>query len=77
MSDLMGYESTAMPPHQQRVINEKRELDDRAMKLSDFIGLNATFATLDAAEQERMKEQCKIMWEYSEILGKRIAAFPV
>ncbi|SHJ08160.1 crAss001_48 related protein [Cycloclasticus pugetii] len=25
--------------------------------------------------RERMKEQCEIMWQYSEILGKRIAAF--
>lgn len=35
MSDLMGYESTAMPPHQQRVINEKRELDDRTENIYD------------------------------------------
>lgn len=64
-----------MEPHQQRVIDEKNELDERAKKLSDFIGLNPIFAKIDGEEQERMKEQCEIMWEYSEILGKRIAAF--
>ena len=62
-------------PHQQRVIDEKNELDDKATKLSQFIGTNPTFKTIDAEEQERMKEQCEIMWQYSEILAKRIAAF--
>lgn len=64
-----------MAPHQERVVQEKKELDEKATKLSNFIGANAMFATIDAAEQERMKEQCEIMWQYSEILGKRIAAF--
>jgi hypothetical protein len=64
-----------IPPHQQRVIAEKAELDDKATKLSHFIGTNPIFENLDAAEQERLKEQCEIMWQYSEILGKRIAAF--
>lgn len=66
-----------MSEHQQRVVDEKRELDEKAKKLSDFIGLNPMFIELDPAEQERMKEQCEIMWQYSEILGKRIAAFLV
>lgn len=62
-------------PHQQRVVDEKKELDEKATKLSQFIGTNPVFETIDAEEQERMKEQCEIMWQYSEILGKRIAAF--
>ena len=62
-------------PHQQRVIEEKRELDAKATALSNFIGLNKTFEALDATEQERLREQCEIMWQYSEILGARIAAF--
>lgn len=66
-----------MAPHQQRVVDEKRELDEKAKKLSDFIGSNSMFTEIDPAEQERMTKQCEIMWEYSEILGKRIAAFPV
>ena len=64
-----------MLPHQQRVVDEKNELDTKAKALSNFIGLNPVFADIDAEEQERLKEQCEIMWEYSEILGKRIAAF--
>lgn len=66
-----------MFPHQQRVVDEKSGLDERAKALSNFIGLNDMFETLDPAERERLREQCEIMWLYSEILGKRIAAFPV
>lgn len=64
-----------MQPHQQRVVDEKTELDKKAEALSDFIGNSPIFETLDAEEQERMKEQNDIMWQYSEILGARISAF--
>jgi hypothetical protein len=64
-----------MQPHQQRVVDEKAELDAKAEKLSDFIGNSDIFPTLDTAEQERLKEQNDVMWQYSEILGARIAAF--
>jgi len=62
-------------PHQQRVVDEKTELDKKAHALSQFIGLSPIFGTLDADEQERLKEQNDVMWQYSEILGARIAAF--
>jgi hypothetical protein len=61
--------------HQQRVVDEKAELDKKAHALSQFIGLSPIFETLDPAEQERLKEQNDIMWQYSEILGMRIWAF--
>ena len=64
-------------PHQQRVVDEKAALDKKATALSDFIGHSHIFETLDAAEQERLKEQNDAMWQYSEILGARIAAFTV
>jgi hypothetical protein len=88
---LMGYElksklanqathgtSTAastLPPHQQRVLDEKQDLDIKASALSQFIGNNPIFIGLDLAEQERLKEQNDVMWQYSEILGARINAF--
>jgi hypothetical protein len=62
-------------PYQQRVVDEKVELDKKANALSDFIGNSPIFETLDAAEQERLKEQNDVMWQYSEILGARVAAF--
>lgn len=64
-----------MQPHQQRVVDEKNALDEKAVALNYFIGTSPTFETLDPAEQERLKEQKTIMWKYSEILGKRISAF--
>lgn len=64
-----------LKPHQQRVVDEKAELDKKATALSNFIGNSPIFDTLDAAEKERLKEQNDVMWQYSEILGARIAAF--
>lgn len=61
-----------MKPYQQRVVEEKKELDVKAKALSDFIGLNDEFETINPEEQERLKEQCEIMWQYSEVLGARI-----
>jgi len=62
-------------PHQQRVVDEKNELDEKATKLSAFIGESPVFVTLDPEEQERMQVQNDLMWQYSEVLGQRIAAF--
>jgi hypothetical protein len=67
--------SEGLQPHQQRVVTEKTELDSKATALSQFIGYSPIFETLDSAEQERLREQNDIMWQYSEILGARIAAF--
>jgi len=64
-----------MKDFQQRVVDEKTELDKKAKALSDFIGLDDVFLSLAADEQERMKEQNDVMWKYSEILGSRIADF--
>jgi len=64
-----------MQPHQQRVVDEKTELDTKANALSQFIGHSPIFGTLDPAEQERLKVQNDLMWQYSEVLGARIAAF--
>ena len=49
-----------MQPHQQRVIDEKNELDDKATKLSAFIGENPLFEKLDAAEQDA--DQIGLLW---------------
>lgn len=62
-------------PHQQRVVDEMVELDDRRQKLNGFILTNPTFKTLADAEQDRMKRQYHAMSQYSDVLGERIAAF--
>ena len=62
-------------PHQQRVLDEKRDLDERLSKLDAFILDNPLYLQLAADEQERLTRQSKAMAIYSGILGERIAAF--
>jgi hypothetical protein len=66
----------AKPDYQQRVIDEKAELDARLTKLSAFIDDGKVFVALPNPERERMIRQERVMLKYSEILGERIAAFP-
>lgn len=61
-------------PHQQRVIDEKAELDSRLNKLLAFTAAEGFFK-LQIEEQGRMKEQAEYMQAYSNVLGARIAAF--
>lgn len=64
-----------MQPHQQRVVDEKKDLDEKLGRLRAFIDGPGIFHDLGAAEQERMNRQARIMAEYSAVLGERIAAF--
>lgn len=64
-----------MAPHQERVVKEKDELDEKLAKLNAF-GRGEVFSTLPLDEQERLIRQSKIMDQYSVVLGERIAAFP-
>ncbi len=65
------------PPasHQERVMIEKNGLDDKLIRLGEFIETNPKFAELPADEQDRMHAQREAMLSYSGILGERIAAF--
>jgi hypothetical protein len=63
-----------LEPHQERVVEEKQQLDEKIAKLAAFIG-GTMFASLDDAERSRLSIQLQHMNGYSEILGQRIAAF--
>lgn len=63
-----------MAPHQERVVAEKSELDEKIAKLVPFIDGNI-YKTLPEEEQARLRKQVTIMADYSEVLGERIAAF--
>jgi hypothetical protein len=67
--------TSKFPPHQQRVLDEKQDLDIKASALGRFIEGSPIFSTLDPSEQERLKKQNEVMWQYSEILGARINEF--
>jgi hypothetical protein len=72
--DATAPEVSKLPPHQQRVIEERQELENRRQKLSAFFGTQM-FESLNPAEKERMKRQHDMMEGYSTVLGERIAAF--
>jgi hypothetical protein len=63
-----------MKPHQERVVTERNELDEKRDKLITFIG-GDIYRTLDKVEQSRLNRQLEAMTLYSNILGERIAAF--
>lgn len=65
-----------MNPHQQRVVEEKKELDEKLDKLKAFIETSSVFKALPADECGRLGKQFDAMAEYSSILSQRIAAFP-
>lgn len=67
--------SSTLPPHQQRVLDEKECRDIEITKLDEFIQRNPLFGNLPEAEQKRMKRQLDVMHELSSILGERIANF--
>lgn len=64
-----------MQPHQQRVVDEQSELQDKATKLDEFIKSSPIFAGLDGAQKGLLKAQLGVMQAYGEILALRIASF--
>jgi len=60
--------------HQDRVIAERQELQQRIMKLALFIE-EIIYKTLPSDEQERLTKQLWYMKDYENILTQRIANF--
>lgn len=63
-----------MQPHQQRVVDEKNELNDRLSKLYAFFQ-GPIFPTLSEAERSRLRNQARFMDGYAAVLEERIKAF--
>lgn len=61
--------------HQQRVVNERAELDEKINKLNSFIEEGTIFPTLSELEQGLLKDQLDAMQVYSDLLTKRINNF--
>jgi hypothetical protein len=51
------FEMNTMQPHQQRVVTEKKELDDKIDKLKAFIIESPTFKKLPEDERDRLAQQ--------------------
>ena len=73
--DMPEHVASTVPPHQQRVIDEKAARDSEISRLAVFIDSNPVFPQLPADEQARLRRQLDVMRELSVILGERIAAF--
>lgn len=63
-----------MQPHQQRVVTELNDLDNKYEKLGIFLK-GEIYKSLDVNEQKRLADQHQVMGEYADILRDRIAAF--
>lgn len=68
-----------MKPHQQRVIQEHAELEERTNKLREFIIYGTAQYNLDVPDSEmrRLGMQLNAMELYLAILEDRIKNFPV
>ena len=63
-----------MEDYQERVVEEKKELDGKITKLAAFV-FSEKFASVVKDEQKRMQQQLYVMMDYSRCLQERIAAF--
>lgn len=63
-----------LAPHQQRVVDERADLEERREKLRAFIESSPVFDTLPEAERERLFRQHSCMADLTVILTQRINA---
>lgn len=63
-----------MLPHQERVVEEKKQLDEKLDKLTEFLKTD-TFKNLNEYERERLERQHEYMTGYSDVLAERIVHF--
>ncbi len=61
-------------PYQQRVVDEKAELDTRREKLIAFIQ-SPEFDRISVKDRSLLTRQLMFMDDYSAVLGERICAF--
>lgn len=66
-----------MQPHEERVVVEKRELDQKLAKLKAFCfdPGSPVFKALPPVERDLLEDQYTAMEQYSTILSKRIDRF--
>ena len=65
-----------LKPHEQRVVDEKNELKDKAMKLESFL-IKGKPSFIDDKNWELLEDQFEVMEVYLSILEERISLFKV
>lgn len=66
--------SPVLPAYQQRVLEEKAELDTKCVSLREFLDGDCS-AGIDSAERSRLARQLTAMLYYADVLNERIEAF--
>ncbi|WP_340618706.1 crAss001_48 related protein [Xenorhabdus entomophaga] len=70
----MNAQQPTLQPHQQRVIDELAELNERIEKLSVFIG-GDIYNALEETDRYLLRVQRSAMYNYAEILHMRVKRF--
>lgn len=65
-----------MAPHEERVVAEEKDLEDKIAKLDAFIK-GDIFAALPAIERIALREQRGFMVGYFNVLRERISRFKI
>lgn len=63
-----------LQPHQQRVVEERDQLQERTVKLRAFFATE-TFGSLEKEERDDLVRQSAIMGQYLAVLGRRVERF--
>lgn len=63
-----------LQPYQQRVVDERGALDEKIFAINNFY-TTETYNMLSKREKALLRNQQKVMVQYSEILRERIATF--
>nr|WP_315173550.1 hypothetical protein [uncultured Flavobacterium sp.] len=67
-------EEKKLQPHEQRVVDERTELDEKITKLHAFFKTEI-FNNLQEEDRNLLEEQVQLMMNYSDVLLKRINRF--
>lgn len=60
---------------QQRVVDERNELQEKVNRLTNFVYNNSTFSLLPEIERNALKYQRQLMCGYVSVLNGRIDRF--
>jgi hypothetical protein len=74
--DRKSAEPVQLEPHQERVLDEYAELDERLEKLHVYIEDAPIFWSLNKVDQRLLFDQRAAMTVYRDILRERIKNFP-
>lgn len=73
--NIIVNDASSDKPHEQRVIEESKELSVKVEKLGLFINESPIFASLHDSEKQRLSSQLLAMKYYYSILVERIENF--